>query len=304
MGHGKWDPGTWSAYSTSTVKGKTVDAIYTSRSLDKELNPMNVIRESCDSDINPKSNAIIIAEDVTGSMSIVLEDLIRNGLPTLLKELYDRKPVDDPHVMLMGIGDAEAGDRAPLQVTQFEADIRIAEQLTKIFLERGGGGNNYESYILAWYFAAMHTKIDCFEKRNKKGYLFTIGDEQPTPYLRPEDIKRLIGDDVHQRLSAEDVLTMVNRKYHTFHIMVEEGAYFRSASKLTVDAWTNLLGQRAIRLPDHTKISEVIVSAIQIVEGAKHEDVVKSWDGTTAVVIDKALKNLDSVVETSPLFKF
>ena len=38
-------------------------------------------------------------------------------------------PVADPHMMIMGVGDAWC-DRAPLQVTQFEPDIRIAEQLT------------------------------------------------------------------------------------------------------------------------------------------------------------------------------
>lgn len=35
----------------------------------------------------------------------------------------------------MGIGDCAANDRAPLQVTQFESDIRQAEALQKIWLE-------------------------------------------------------------------------------------------------------------------------------------------------------------------------
>ena len=175
MGSDRWEPKDWKSYSTDRLVGKTTESIYSSRSIDTDLDPINIkIRESCDSNLNPKSTALIVAEDVTGSMSRVLDATIR-GLGTLVTEIYDRKPISDPHMMFMGVGDVEAGDRAPLQVTQFEADIRIAEQLQKLYLEQGGGGNTYESYSLAWYFAATRTAIDCFTKRGKKGYLFTVG---------------------------------------------------------------------------------------------------------------------------------
>ena len=181
MGSGRWDSTTWASYSTRNVTNKTVHEIYDRRAIHPELDPKNiVVRESRDSVDNNNSNAIIIALDVTGSMSMVLHAIIKK-LNTLVTEIHSRQPVTDPHIMFMGIGDVRAGDRAPLQCTQFEADIRIAEQLKNIYLEGGGGGNDFESYALAWYFAAMHTSIDCFEKRNKKGYLFTIGDEGPTP---------------------------------------------------------------------------------------------------------------------------
>lgn len=73
----------------------------------------------------------------------------------------------------------------------FEADIRIARQLEKLWLEKGGGGNCCESYTLPWYFAALHTAIDWFEKRGQKGYLFTVGDELPT-YLPGTAITRFL----------------------------------------------------------------------------------------------------------------
>ena len=295
MGSGRWSDRDWERYSAAHVSNKaSVDDIYASRSLAPELNPKGIkVRESCDSIDNPKSTALIVALDVTGSMGMVLNSMARDGLRTLATEVYNRKPVSDPHIMFMGIGDVEAGDRAPLQVTQFEADIRIAEQLTKIYLERGGGGNNYESYALAWYFAAMHTRIDCFEKRNKKGLLFTIGDEKPTPYLRSSDIERIFGyRPQFDKIEAEELLAMVSRQYDVFHIMVEEGSYFRSYGSKVVDEWTRLLGQRAIRLSDHTKISEVIVSALQIMAGEDKETVISSWDGSTGVVVAGAINSL------------
>ncbi|MCX7920726.1 MAG: hypothetical protein N3B21_01690 [Clostridia bacterium] len=300
MGSGRWSTTDWAAYSKKNISSKSrVDDIYTSRSLAPELNPYGVkIRESCDSSDNPQSTALVVALDVTGSMGMVLDAMAREGLQTLATEVYNRKPISDPHIMFMGIGDVEAGDRAPLQVTQFEADIRIAEQLTKIYLERGGGGNSYESYALAWYFAAMHTRIDCFEKRGKKGFLFTIGDEQPTPYLRASDIERVLGyRPQSDRVSSRELLNMAARQYEVFHLIVEEGSHFRCCGDKVVDEWTELLGQRAIRLSDHTKMSEVIVSTIQVVAGADVNKVISSWDGTTGLVVAKAIGSLSNSVK-------
>jgi hypothetical protein len=121
-------------------------------------------------------------------MGDIPDAFVREGLGTLINEILVRKPASDPQVMIMGFGDAWT-DQAPLQATQFEPDIRIAEQLKDIYLEGGGGGNGFESYSLPWYFAARKTAIDCFVKRAKKGYLFTVGDEPPPPVLLAEHVR-------------------------------------------------------------------------------------------------------------------
>ena len=217
--------------------------------------------------------------------------MVRTGFPKLFEEIYARRPVADPHVMFLGIGDAEC-DELPLQISQFEAGMRLADQLTDIYLEGNGGGNNYEGYTLAWYVAAMHTKIDCFDKRSKKGYLFTVGDEEPTPTLFARDIERLLGVKPQTDLSARQLLDMASRMYHVFHVIVEEGSYARSRLDRVVSKWTDLLGQRTIRLADHTKLSEVIVSAIQVTEGDTVDTVVNSWSGDTSLVVAKAIGGL------------
>ncbi len=49
MGTARWNPSDWSAYAASTSR-KTTDAVFTSRSLDNDLNPFGVVtRESRDS---------------------------------------------------------------------------------------------------------------------------------------------------------------------------------------------------------------------------------------------------------------
>ena len=291
MGSARWDPGHWASYSAKTV-GRSRAHIFRSGGLVPEFDPKRIaLRESRDSAPNPNSTAIIAALDVTGSMGMLAETLARKGLGTLFSEILDRAPVPDPHVMAMAIGDAHC-DRAPLQVSQFEADIRIAEQLSQLYLEGGGGGNRCESYDLPWYFAAMKTSIDCFEKRRKKGYLFTIGDEEPPEILLADHIKDVIGDRVQGDLAVADVLAMAERQYHVFHVVVEEGSYARSRPDAVMSKWTNLLGQRVLRLSDHSKLAEVIVSAIQVNEGADAGAVSHSWSGATSLVVANAIGGL------------
>lgn len=296
MGSGRWSPSDWTAYaSVNKFASKTTAEIYSKGEMDASLDPKGIkLRESRDSADNPASTPLIIGLDVTGSMGSVLDVMARKGLNTLATEVYNRKPISDPHILCMGIGDVQAGDKAPLQVTQFEADIRLAEQLQKIYLEGGGGGNNFESYALAWYFAAKHTASDSFEKRGKKGYIFTIGDEEPTPSLRKEDLKRVFGDDedVQSDIKLHDLLTMASQQWEVFHVIVEEGSHARSHRDQVFGAWGDVLGQRVIHLADHKKVAEVIVSTLQICEGHSHEDVASSWDGTTSVTVSKATKGL------------
>lgn len=292
MGGGSWSSKDWGTYSSVHTVGKSTRDIFTARSLDASLDPNGVgVRESRDSDDNPESNAIIIGVDVTGSMGMLSEQMIHTGCNTLATEIYDRKPVSDPHIMFMGIGDV-VYDRAPLQASQFEADIRIAEQLQKMYLEGGGGGNSCESYTLPWYFAALHTSIDCFEKRGKKGYLFTAGDEEVPAVLKAEEIEKVLGYKPEKDFTAEELYTMVSRQYNVYHLMVEQGSHMRSERDNIIRSWTNLMGQRAMLLADHTKMAEVIVSIIQANEGEALDKIIGSWDGTTGIVVSKAIKDL------------
>lgn len=295
MGSGRFDANEWLDYSTTrSYSTKSTAEIFDKKHIDDSLNPKNVVRESRDSTENPNSTPIILALDVTGSMGMIADNMARTGIPTLLTEIYNRKPVTDPHVMCMGIGDIEC-DRSPLQVTQFEADIRVSKQLELLYLEHGGGGNSYESYALAWYFAANRTITDSFEKRGKKGYLFTIGDEEPTRRLDFDALKSLLGNDVEQSITMEALLEQVSEKWEIFHIIVEEGNHCKSHKTEVVTKWTNLIGQRSILLSDYTKLAEVIVSAIQVVEGEDESTVAASWNGDTSLVVSKSIKDLSVI---------
>ena len=292
MGYGSFNASAYRSFSSDAAT-KTADQIYTSRSMNKNLDPKGVkMRESRDSADNPQSTPLIVALDVTGSMGMIAEVIAKHGLGTLFTSILDNKPITDPHLMFMGIGDANY-DMAPLQVSQFEADNRIVEQLTQLFLEHGGGGNNFESYNLAWYFAAMHTVHDSYEKRAKRGYLFTIGDEEAPRPLTKDQIKNFIGDDLQADMSAEEALELAQRTYNVYHIVIKEGNHAKGHLNQVMTSWRDLLGQHVVALDDHTKLAETIVSIIEVAEGAAASDAAARW-GSASGVIHEAIKQIPS----------
>jgi hypothetical protein len=269
------------------VKSQTRQQIFRQSDIHADLDPHNIkFRESVDSDKNPNATPIILAVDETGSMGMLAEEIIKRGLGVIMQEIYDRQPVTDPHIMCMGIGDAFS-DSAPLQVTQFEADVAaITTQIQNIYLEGNGGGNGGESYGLAWYFAAYKTICDSQRKRHKKGYIFTIGDENIHKVLTKEQIKAYIGDDIEADINVADLYNILKTDWEILHLIV------KPAYPQAVTGWKDILGERAIEVSDHNKLAEVIVSTIQVIEGHDADAVVNSWSGDTSLVVKDAIHSL------------
>lgn len=300
MGGGSWTSNDWDDFKTtatvnpSTGQSYTRAQIFSRGGINPQFDPAQIqLRESVDSPDNPESTPIIVALDVTGSMGIIPEALIKDGLGKMATEIITRKPVSDPHIMFMAVGDAHS-DRAPLQATQFEADIRIAEQLKELYLEGNGGGNNGESYYLPWYFAARKTAIDSFDKRGQKGLLFTIGDEPIHGKLLKHHAENIFGDTLEDDIATADLLKMVEERYDVFHLIIEQGDYCSSKHGLdrVRSEWKELLGERAIPVSDYTKVPEIIVSTLEVMAGKPKQDIAASWDGTTALVVQNAIKDL------------
>src|SRR5689334_4539559 len=199
MGSGRWSATTYFDRAASRAKSGTDAFDYSVRSrksghlrVHQTLDPQGLkMRESRDSAEHPTSTAIIISLDVTGSMQKVVRG-IHGDLPHLHELLLGHKYVPDPQILFAAVGDATC-DQAPLQVGQFESDNRMDQNLENMILEGGGGGQKTESYELMLYVAARHTATDCFEKRQRKGYLFVIGDEMAYPAVSRAAVKKLIG---------------------------------------------------------------------------------------------------------------
>jgi len=236
------------------------DDIFKNRRLSNGMNPNGIkIRESRDSKEHPNSLSIILALDVTGSMGQIPNLLVKDGLPNIMNGIF-KAGIKDPQILFLGIGDHTC-DRAPLQVGQFESNDELLDKwLTDIFLESGGGGNNGESYLLAWYFAAKHTDIDCFEKRGKKGYLFTIGDEPVLKSISKETLKQLMGDGEYRNYTCYELLEEARKKYEVYHIHIRET--YTGSFDSTINDWKEILGDNLIVLQSHKTLAKVITDII------------------------------------------
>lgn len=291
MGNGRWSAQDWSKYAQNNVHNQSRSQIFSSNNMLDVYNPAKIkMRESRISADNPHPTPIILASDVTGSMGMIAEQLMRDGLNTLAQEIYARKPISDPHIMIMAVGDAKT-DSAPLQVTQFEADIRVAEQARQLWLEGGGGGNGGESYCAAHLFAAMKTSTDAAEKEGRKGFLFTIGDEPVHDGMTRQEIETVLGIKAERDLTGKECVALAQRNWEVFHIVLANEGFCQSSPDLVLKSWRNLLPERTIELADVNNLAETIISLIQVNQGANPQEVVDSWSGSTAVVVSKALES-------------
>lgn len=282
MGGGSW---TTSAYdsrlksrgiaSADSIMSMDTNQYYESRNLAPILNPKNVTRECCDSEEHPNTIPVILALDVTGSMGAAAKACAAK-LNEIMTSLYEK--VDDIQFMTMAIGDFSY-DRAPLQVSQYESDIRILEQMDQIYFEGGGGGNSFESYTAAWYFALKHTKLDC-HNRGKKGIIITLGDEPLNPYLPRGAVENVIGDKLQGDVDTKDLYREVTEKFDVYHISVDDrDSSYRYHQNDADRTWKHVIGDnyKVSTLQNLAKtISDIIVNSAaeyEFVEvGSAHVD--------------------------------
>ena len=247
-------------------------------------------RESRDSEAHPCSLPVIVGLDVSGSMGVLAEHILKKGLGTLVGELIQRRVVPDPHMLFLAIGDAVYGDRQPLQATQFEADTTICKQLEDLWLEGGGGGNDYESYDLAWVFAAYKTKTDAWEKRQAKGYVITVGDECFPSSSAVTWLRTVFGSDLPQSPTPESLLADCEQRYRTFHIVISEGNYCKQYGlDKVLSSWQKQLQKRVLVLRDYECLPELVVSALALDRAVPLDEVLSWWPAGVSQTIRSAL---------------
>lgn len=295
MGGGTFTLNSFAEYSRSTGKlystttKRVSGQVYHSSHLDKSLNPRNIMRECVNSKEHPNTVPVILGLDVTGSMGDACRETAE-ALGAMISDLYEN--YKDIEFCMMGIGDLDY-DAAPIQMGQFESDVRIAKDLDKVFMEHGGGGNAFESYTAAWYMGLNHTKLDAVDKQGRKGIIITMGDEPLNPYLPAEPLNEATGDHNQEDIETDTLYAEASKKFDIYHISIDHRGV-RADEKTT---WGQLLG-------DNYKISSVngLSSAIR-------ECIDKSLSATPTVhfvefVKEEAVKNAEIKSEGVPVISW
>lgn len=228
------------SYDSNT--GRVVGQEFVARHLDPMLDPKQFrIRECCNSEEHPNTVPVILGLDVTGSMGDACAETAA-ALGKIVTSLYDK--FADIEFCIMGIGDLDYDD-SPVQMSQFESDVRIAVALDKVYMEHGGGGNCFESYTVAWYMGLKRTKLDCFDKQQRKGIIITMGDEPLNPYLPHQELNWRTGSTEEADIETTRLYAEASQKFDIFHIAVDSPRDCYQRYKRDVDnSFGQMLGNR------------------------------------------------------------
>ncbi len=262
MGYGNYSYDAHQAL-TQARAGKSQQEVFAQRGVHPLMNPFGVkARESRDSPAHPKSIGVVFALDVTGSMGEIPNQLARKQLPSFMKTLGDLH-VADPQILFMAVGDAVT-DQGPLQAGQFESSEKEIDQwLTWSWLEGHGGGNGAESYELAMYFAARHTDMDCMKKRQKRGYFFMTGDENPYPAASRTLVRKILGDDIPADVPTPQVVEELSRSFHPFFLVPNPERLPQCETQ-----WRTLLGDHVVCMSSYDDTCDVAAGVVGLTEGA------------------------------------
>ena len=285
MGHGSYTAADWSRLRASRQMDHSTHEreIFKQRSMDARFDPLYIaFREARDSEEHPHSTPIIIGLDVTASMGFLANKIAREALNETMLKLYSTRLIEDPQLMFAAYGDAM--DEAPLQVTQFESDIRIAEQLMDLWLENGGAG--YVVPALLWHFAAMHTSLDSWEKRRQKGFLITIGDNAECRPLDKSLTRRVFGKR-ESVPSMQECLKAAQQKFEVMHIVIND--FDRHPPFFSALLPGRTMG---IHTQDIDALPEILISAMQLVNGMDHHTVLSQWSDMARPIVQRATQRL------------
>lgn len=250
--------------SVNNTYVNTIDQNFTQNVEKKSHSSMRsqgiTLRESRDSDVHPNSFPIIIALDLTASMGMIPQNLIQEGLPKMISHIL-QGGVQSPAVLFLGVGDHEV-DKEPLQIGQFESgDEELDKWLSRTYLERGGGGNEGESYGLAHYFAGFHCKTDHWDKRGQKGVLVTIGDEPNLKTYPGRAMKHIMAIDDIPGASDAELLQAAQDKWEVFHINPKADLP-QIAWRDTHGYWESFLGDNYLKTGDYKEVPTMIADTV------------------------------------------
>lgn len=298
MGGGSWTTDKYNAstrakISTGTTfgydnKARSSNNYTPHENLDPKIVAKNGVIESRDSKEHPNSLPIIIGLDQTGSMGAVPRNL-QKSLAGIFDLIVLRGYAEDPQISIAAYGDLKCDPaRSAVQISNFESDNRIDENLDNLMLVGGGGGNGGET-MSGLFYMMEKVKSDAWEKRNKKGYAFFIADEISLD-LNMRDLADFTDDkEPIAPLGFADLAKKVTEKWEVYILVIDN---WSAEYQQSVKFYTEIFGQKNVLvLEDPQAVPETIAVTIGLREGT-----------LDALSVDKDLRSIgssDSVIATT-----
>jgi hypothetical protein len=199
----------------------------------------------CDDPMDLSIGDIKHTTPIVGAMDLTRSrgddaNVIFGKIPMFIGQIYLNNYVPYPSVCWAGYGNAKV-DLASIQITQFENDNRMDDQLKLMWLEKGGGGTGMESAELLAYFYARHCHLACND-RGKKGIFYFTTDAGFHPYVSKTEVKRIFGDDISQDIESAKIFAELQKKFDVYVIFPQLSWKDRKAD---IDEEIKLRVQRA-----------------------------------------------------------
>jgi hypothetical protein len=138
--------------------------------------------------------------------------------------------------------------------------------------------------------------MDCWEKRQKRGYLFMTGDEEPYPILSKHIVEGVIGDRLDDDLTVAEVVAELQKTFVPFFIIPDHARRARCER-----AWRDVLGDHVLCMEAPEDICHVTAGALLLSEGLAADihslDKVLEAAGMPANRSKAVLKTLTPVAE-------
>lgn len=296
----------------SFARAATARATGNFKSIAEHLDPRklkNGVRECCFAPGFSDALPIIVSIDATGSMDQV-PFTVQAELPKLIELLLEQGVSDRPNVLFMAHDDEQAiGPDACFQISQFETGAsELLGACNELVIPHNGGGNRGESYHLAVYAAARHTRLEAHERDGSKGFLFLIGDEEPIigngdPLVQgtsPEIARECFGDSLEAEVPLVKSLMEAGEKFHIFLIRPHHTSHGQNPA--ITKAWRDLFRAAGINaenvqeVADTSAIISTIALTVGTILGADRSELVSVLQSKGAAGIDAATSATQALV--------
>ncbi|MFC1608703.1 hypothetical protein ACFL2R_03805 [Patescibacteria group bacterium] len=227
-------------------------------------------------------NIINVRIDVTGSNRANAEVFFKK-LPLLYVEAS--RCMSDLEISFGAAGDAYTDDY-PLQVRDFGQGPELDAELNALHPEGYGGGQGKETYELNAYY-----DLKCCEIPNAVNpFYFLLCDEGFYPEVQPSHVRKYIGIDMDEPMSAKEVFQQLMQK---FNVYILRCRYNNVHENKVHQQWVDMFGpKRVVLLEEAARVVDCMIGIIAAETGEFDDFSQRLSSRQTSVQVDSVMKSL------------